>query len=903
MNEPWIYINYLAEDLSHAETISGRLKEEGFAVWLDVERLVPGQQWEPELEKAVERAAGVIAVCSKARERFPGGNIADRQLKSIMEDIGESGRSLPIIPVLVEPAQIPDFLGHLQAAWLFESSGWEGLLRALRAAVSAAGPADAVPHAPKTLLAPQPPDDLIDACLAGDCVLYAGAGLSAAAGFPTWVPFIGQLLDWAASSGVAAPEDSKKLKAALAGGEVDLVADTIVRAVQKAGREEDLHAFLVSVFVREKQALPQRYTRLARLGLSAALTTTFDPLLERTFAQHTGPVLTPGDSEALLGALSRKDFFVGKLYGRLADPASVILAPSQYEEAIARNEAFGQFMESLFVSRTLLFLGCSLNGIRAYLGGLRIKGANRRHYALVAVEDEVWETKAAHLRDRYGIQVIPLPKDGEQESVDVFIDNLAKAIARRREQVLQPGPSRPNGAAGDTRPGLLREIRLQNIGLFADLRLELDPHWNVLLGDNGVGKSTVLKAVALAFCGRDGRDYAERLLAAGQTSGQITVRTDRQEYVTNLSRTRSGVEVTSLPDRPLELEGWLTLGFPALRTLTWRAARVGSDDDGRGRPLPQDLIPLLTGDPDPRLDDVKDWIVSLDYWMHRGGIDPDRIQDFREGLFELLADVTRTPGLRFDRVETQSNRVMVAADGLSLPIEAMSQGTASLLGWMGVLVRRLFQVYGGDGPKALDRPALVLIDELDAHMHPGWQQVVASRLGERFPKVQFIATTHSPLVVAGLEASQVARFRRLPGKGVVAEPPPHELKGVGVAGLLTSELFSLSSQLDPETESLLARKRALAARDELSPEETSELAELDERLGRVDFSTAVRDPLYSRFVRAMTELRQAETRTEEAAAPSRETPEQLERQRDLARQVLGELLAEEREVPGREEGA
>ena len=118
------------------------------------------------------------------------------------------------------------------------------------------------------------------------------------------------------------------------------------------------------------------------------------------------------------------------------------------------------------------------------------------------------------------------------------------------------------------------------------------------------------------------------------------------------------------------------------------------------------------------------------------------------------------------------------------------------------------------------------------------------RTAERFPRVQFIATTHSPLVVAGLDLAQVVRFRRVDGKGVVAERPPHGLTGLGVAGLLTSDLFSLSSQLDPETERDLARKRDLAARDDLGPEEAQELADLDERLGRVAFATVVRDRLY-----------------------------------------------------------
>jgi hypothetical protein len=310
--------------------------------------------------------------------------------------------------------------------------------------------------------------------------------------------------------------------------------------------------------------------------------------------------------------------------------------------------------------------------------------------------------------------------------------------------------------------------------------------------------------------------------------------------------------------------------------------------------VPQDLSPLLSGEPDPRLDDVKDWLLSLDYWLRRqpAGASTHRMTDFREGLFELLAEITRTPGLKFDRVDAESNRVLVAADGLSIPMEGMSQGTASLLGWLGVLVRRLLQVRGGGGDP-LERPALVLIDELDAHMHPAWQQVVVARLAERFPNIQFIATTHSPLVVAGLTADQVTRFRRIPGGGVVGEPSRFDLRGVGVAGLLTSALFSLASQLDPQTEEDLQLKRELAVKKAPTAEDLRRLAEVDERLRRANMDSAHRDPLYPLFVQAFTERRLAGTTEEERAALRLRTPEQLDEELELAREIIADLLKQE----------
>src|SRR4029453_11026691 len=99
---------------------------------------------------------------------------------------------------------------------------------------------------------------------------------------------------------------------------------------------------------------------------------------------------------------------------------------------------------------------------------------------------------------------------------------------------------------------------------------------------------------------------------------------------------------------------------------------------------------------------------------------------------------------------------------------------------------------------------------------------------------------------------QVYRLRRTDEGGVEVERPQQPLQGLGVAGLLTSELFDLGTHLDVPTEQALARKRALLAQDTRTPPEEKELSDLDEMLGNVDYTRAVRDPLYPRLVDAMT---------------------------------------------------
>jgi hypothetical protein len=84
------------------------------------------------------------------------------------------------------------------------------------------------------------------------------------------------------------------------------------------------------------------------------------------------------DAEALLGTKTTRSLYILKLYGTLAKPDSLMVAPAQYAAAVASNIPFSHYMQSLFVSRTLLFLGASLEGISTYLGGLDFRGGKLR---------------------------------------------------------------------------------------------------------------------------------------------------------------------------------------------------------------------------------------------------------------------------------------------------------------------------------------------------------------------------------------------------------------------------------------------------------------------------------------------------------------------------------------------
>ena len=167
------------------------------------------------------------------------------------------------------------------------------------------------------------------------------------------------------------------------------------------------------------------------------------------------------------------------------------------------------------------------------------------------------------------------------------------------------------GGQSAREPAPLTAVRLRNVGPFAELHLTFTAGWNALVADNGCGKSTVLRAIAMALCGNDDRAVrtAARLLKSGQTSGSIELRFGADKFVTGLIREGTRVRVESELVTPVQTGEWLVLGFPPLRGISTRRPQTPTGQRPLG-PGVEDLLPLVTGDIDERLDDLKQWIIN-----------------------------------------------------------------------------------------------------------------------------------------------------------------------------------------------------------------------------------------------------------------------------------------------------
>ncbi|MER9491577.1 AAA family ATPase [Mesorhizobium sp. M0320] len=682
---------------------------------------------------------------------------------------------------------------------------------------------------------PEVPKELLAAISGGACALFWGAGLSAQAGYPSWREGISELIDQLDDKALKV-----KLRDALDLERMSLVLESLATKLNAASRVRVLSRLWGST----RPATPA-IDILAKLPFANVITSVWDPLVEQAFAPRKPTVVVGVSSERLSGLLTGESFFIVRLWGALAQPDSILFTANEYRAAVAGNSNFARYLASLALSQSHLFIGASLETIQEYLSSTPRTQSSRPHFALVP-DGEGIDLAREVLKQRYGVELLVYKPTPGWRELPSFVDKLAAAVQTR--------PAVP--ASTLIEKALLRRVTLKNIGPFRELSIDLDPQWNVLLGNNGAGKSTVLRAIALVLCGDDTRAFADggRLLRGDERDGFVQLTVGSDVYRTTLTRSDSGVVEVNPGIRiaPLKMGKWVALAFPPLRGVSNENPN-GPTGGGAALPMVEDVLPILASQTDSRLASLKQWLVNLDVRSKPGdGVsaeDAARNQSIRDHFFQVFNHFIPGLDVQFAGVDRKTWRVSVAIKGGAIiGLDQISQGTSSTLGWVGALLQRMYEIHGAEKDIG-KQPALVLIDEIDAHLHPAWQQQIVGTLSSQFPAVQFIATTHSPLVVGELRKEQIYWMERQPDGEVVASHPLQQIQGLGVAGLLESEIFGRTPTVDTATQRLLERQRALSIKETLLPKERLKLEELTEQVEKLGFRHQMRDPEFTEFLK------------------------------------------------------
>jgi hypothetical protein len=248
--------------------------------------------------------------------------------------------------------------------------------------------------------------------------------------------------------------------------------------------------------------------------------------------------------------------------------------------------------------------------------------------------------------------------------------------------------------------------------------------------------------------------------------------------------------------------GWFAVGYGAFRRLTRSSQIIVPSLEPQAR-----YTNFITQfNEDEPLSMFERWMVYLDYRRSKAN-DRDARKKTEIGIAAINKLLPQ--GVEFDRV-TEEGRICFRIGGVVVPTIALSDSYRSILALAGDLVWRLILAFP-ESEDPLREEGIVLIDELDIHLHPLWQRQIAVWLREQCPNLQFIVATHSPLIAAGAgEDALTLKFSIEDGKSDVRQVP--DVAAMNVDRILQSEAFDLVSTYSPQTQDKIDRMTALRGR-------------------------------------------------------------------------------------------
>lgn len=392
----------------------------------------------------------------------------------------------------------------------------------------------------------------------------------------------------------------------------------------------------------------------------------------------------------------------------------------------------------------------------------------------------------------------------------------------------------------------IERLRVESYRGFQSLELTFEPDVTVLVGVNGAGKSSLLDAIAVMLsdalyraAGERPRSFDDLDIHTGESAcwAELTARFPATpDLVTwSLAHARKGfkrgrsvargavmfwAETTQARRSAVQaMSEPIAVYYPTERTLLDVPGRVGKKHTFTS-------VDALAQALEPRTVDFR---LFFEWFREREDIENERRarEDPRHrdpGLTAVRAAIEAfMPDFYDPRVQRAPQRFVVTKRGVVLEVDQLSDGERSLLALVGDLARRLSMASPVD---ALHHPAVVLIDEIEIHLHPAAQRDLIARFRRTFPNVQLVLTTHSPYALGEVPARCVRLLRDFQ-----IEAPTIETEGQSVS-VISTEVQGASVRPTAVESLLVETRRAIDENDRGTAERT--LSRLRELVGDAD---------------------------------------------------------------------
>ena len=337
--------------------------------------------------------------------------------------------------------------------------------------------------------------------------------------------------------------------------------------------------------------------------------------------------------------------------------------------------------------------------------------------------------------------------------------------------------------------GFIKSVDILNFFSVEEAHLDFDGSKEIyFLGENGDGKSLILMSSYLAFNGN-----------------YITNQTDQEKTgkASDILRNHKNIQLSGIDDKGFEYNPSKGRFMNNLFAYGTHRGRTSTD-----KPEEYGFMSLF---------DSEETLINPVSWLK-----DQKLLEFEKSLDEsnAIGEIKELPNsfpslwleeMFFDLLEKhveikiEGTGIFFKEKNANLTFEQLSEGYKSILIFVSDLMYRLNK-NATEGQSVKDLKGIVLVDEIDLHLHPKWQRVIIGKLRMIFPNVQFIFTTHSPNIIQGAsEDAVIYRVYRNAEDGKTRVSDPYYRKNLNhlmINTLLTSPLFGLeNSRLDPENDS------------------------------------------------------------------------------------------------------